>query len=560
MHARHLPSTPLATRVGDPYNPANQSLSLEQLSGLFEKDQDGNAALNSFLGRIPAASYTAACTRILPPADCITLVHQAQCVQVVFSRYAIGLDLELPATFAPPAPRSPFASFLAGVPAALKVLNPTAGLTSDDRLGTSPSGTTHIDLLSLPALLAGQPAAQRPVALGFAAAGSHALQHNLYSASEQLTLGLNLADTTRPQFSVHVARLDSRQPLGTATDQLGSTTAGLELTLHPAVADFALFSAFRDETHSAAAERNSLTTFVADTHRHGLLTRSALWFSADFPSQLPAYQRLVFSTSAYKDIPLRTNQSIGLQLGVSTGATWGSAPVYAEFYPGNNPTGFLFSDRQTLLTQAPAGPTLRSLGTAEGARNPTAPAAGSFAGITSTVSFPVPRWSRPLIPNVDVTDTITLKQLLVRSATVTNKNLLASSLEQRGMSRAEAQKEASRIIATEVAPTVEYIANQANIYSIKADPCRGLRPRPHQLRLTRSRPGAYLGQHSPPGRLRSHLGRPAHHAPGKLLSPAPIPQLLLTRVPRSTGSLTNTVPERPQSAGVPVWTRVPVWT
>lgn len=187
---------------------------------------------------------------------------------------------------------------------------------------------------------------------------------------------------------------------------------------------------------------------------------------AEEAAETSGYRRLEAFSSAYKELQVSPNRAFGLQVSGTYGTSWGTLPVYSAYYAGNNDSSFLYSDRQSLLTNPPMGPVVRSLGAVEGSHTANAGSA-TFVGLNGALSIPVRRWSRPLIPDAPITPTMGLKKLLKNSGIVSARSLLEASLVQQGMSAAEARTRAQDTIDQEVAPTVRYVADDANLYAVK---------------------------------------------------------------------------------------------
>jgi hypothetical protein len=100
----------------------------------------------------------------------------------------------------------------------------------------------------------------------------------------------------------------------------------------------------------------------------------------------------------------KNQPTIGVEFLAGAGRTWGDEPEYARFYGGSVPGQFLYDELNAqTLTNFPAGPIIRSLGQEQAG---VSTGTGSVArGGTSywhanlNVSIPVRAWSRPLIPH-----------------------------------------------------------------------------------------------------------------------------------------------------------------
>jgi hypothetical protein len=90
--------------------------------------------------------------------------------------------------------------------------------------------------------------------------------------------------------------------------------------------------------------------------------------------------------------------------------------------------------------------------------------------VNLNVTLPIRAWSRPLIPDEDVSDInnqpLTLRQLLKNQIDVSGPSLLRATLKREGLSDEEATRKAHQILQ-EVAPATHFIIDQANLYSVK---------------------------------------------------------------------------------------------
>jgi hypothetical protein len=212
--------------------------------------------------------------------------------------------------------------------------------------------------------------------------------------------------------------------------------------------------------------------------------------------------------------PEKNGPAIGVEMLFGAGRAWGSVPEYARFYGGNSNSSFFYDavDSPSVIGM-PAGPLIRSYGRNQGGVE-TGGNAGrggtSYWHYNLTASFPVPRLSRPLIPaelviaqpgdsgRLSCSNCTSLKDLLKRQVG-SGKNIFIDALavqrltsEQRndlaldpddGLTPEESARLASAEKAfarareavkpeadrlwSQLDPTVGYIADHANLYSVK---------------------------------------------------------------------------------------------
>ncbi|HVF88380.1 MAG TPA: hypothetical protein VM866_12365, partial [Pyrinomonadaceae bacterium] len=224
-----------------------------------------------------------------------------------------------------------------------------------------------------------------------------------------------------------------------------------------------------------------------------------------------SYRRVGVAGGYQKEIPVALNQTIGVEAVVGAGRAWGTVPEYARFYGGNSEGDFLYDAFDAPLENSfLAGPLLRSVGERQaGVRTASGETRGgtSFWHANLNVTIPVPGWSRPLIPAVEVGTGATLKQVLKRQVASGKPLFIVAAAKRRlpveqqellGLDEEEidedtsltgAEKEAKKArlraareafaregenvrpeadkIWGEITPITNFVADNANIYSVK---------------------------------------------------------------------------------------------
>ena len=106
--------------------------------------------------------------------------------------------------------------------------------------------------------------------------------------------------------------------------------------------------------------------------------------------------------TAYANEPRRNEQTVGLEVIVGAGRTWGDVPEYGRFFGGNQSGQFLYDELTSPAIQGfPSGPLIRSVGQGRAGIG----SSGGILGATSywhanvNVSLPNANWSVPLIPH-----------------------------------------------------------------------------------------------------------------------------------------------------------------
>jgi hypothetical protein len=207
--------------------------------------------------------------------------------------------------------------------------------------------------------------------------------------------------------------------------------------------------------------------------------------------------------------PGRNEQTIGVEAIVGAGRAWNNVPEYARFYGGNTSIDFLHDNSGSQgLASFPTGPILRSAGH-EQAAVPTiggvSRGATSYWNLNLNVSIPIPSLSRALIPavlvekkrdangKIDSCDKCTSLKQVVKDQVAGGINPYISYLAKQKLTPDQVQaieeldeddpkyKEVDRVfqqkkvevrpeaeeVWKEITPPVKFIADYANLYSIK---------------------------------------------------------------------------------------------
>lgn len=489
-----------------------------------------------------------ACVTLVPPSECAaTLTDDAgqpvsKCVDVTVRVTAVYLNTgSISANLLALLPSNKLLLY-EQLPRPLLAFNPSLWFDQDREYGTAAAGGIKTDLLDVANIWRGARPNSGSTQLLLRLDGRRSLHNPFYN----LNAGLALINTQRVRhaetlgfeadFALH------RQPLGAGvlfTNALRlRTKAAFKIKQGP-LTKLSLGTGYRRANQryldqaglsiERATEEAFETHAIADANFGRTFLRGAIWFDAAALSQnRPRYYRFAAQGSLAREFHLsqqacqikeglcvladRNPPAIGVELGFGVGRASERTPAYARFYGGNTAGNFLYDSHEAAaMTTLPGGPLLRSFGRNQA----TARASGGGANggtaywsFNLTTSLPLPRWSKPLIPNIVATpssdcaecqrgsvktfikgqvasaqnfhlDTLTSERL-----TEADRDALALGGEDEAtLSAADAQKLAAAQqkfdrIRTElelevkkiwngVRPMVNYIADHANIYAIK---------------------------------------------------------------------------------------------
>jgi hypothetical protein len=463
-----VPKFDLPIRAGDRYDPATVSAALEVVNQAVKGENRGQELADK---TAVAVFYATTCTEIVGD----------RLVDVTFRVYSVRLDLANPAASVLPLPRSNRPTFFSEVPKPLRIFNPTFDVGRDRAAGTSAGMGISTDLLNLPALAAGKPTAARPTRLTVEAQGRKSFENPFYDAETAFGFSRTRTGKVFERFFVEGRFSAARDPRGAADFSKNAAFFNIGAGFRPTggflrriVAD-GRFQWSRNRfdmvtgPDEKASEPGFGTRVVADGRIAGGFARGAVWFDGGFPDgRFNSYRRVVATVGYAGEIGVskNTNQTLGVEIVTGFGRVFGNAPRYARFYGGNGLNRFLYDspDSQS-LTATPTGPLIRSFGAGQAG----ADGATGFWHFNLNLAVPIPKLSRPLIPNLDLNEgndpPILLRKLLKKS-TGSARSFLINQFLTEGASQAEAERRAHASLRG-VQPTVDFLADRANLYAVK---------------------------------------------------------------------------------------------
>jgi hypothetical protein len=465
----------------------------------------------------------ASCVKVVAPAECSTSLaadaarlsgqglDPSKCVDVSVKSFYLRVDLYKIGSNVLPIPRSDRPTFFPGVPKSLLAFNPTFGISHDRRYGVSQKAGVSINLLDPLEKEKSSDDAEESVKLRLDAGGSKSLNKPFYNATARLSLERRRTGKLLENVGVEGAFDALQEPLGDGKIFKDVARLGLNITLRPRlglVNSVSLNANYRfsgnrffsdDQLRSELTTENSFEArALLDGRVADGVSRLGIWLDSNSPKKVEdSYTRLVGIFGYDKEIPLALNQTIGVELILGGGRTWGRVPEYARFYGGNSLGNFLYEDADSDILRAfPTGPLLRSFGRNQAqSESATSPMRGatSFWHVNLTTSFPIPSLSRPVIPDVSLDDDddddddtasaatppakkdvcgkikstkATLKNAVKNSMTSARNGLASYYRNVENLPAEEAGKRAEAEVR-EICPAIYYLADQANLYSVK---------------------------------------------------------------------------------------------
>jgi hypothetical protein len=363
-------------------------------------------------------------------------------------------------------------------------LLPTGVTFAHDRvLGTTIGGRWQL------AFGTGEAENDNQTPIHFRAAASKAIDTSFYFADSDIRLARQRTSGLIRQLSAGFDGATSLEPRGVERyrSRNWGAVGGVELALKANTrlmmdARFGRTEHTFSETESTrrwSASNEQANRILFDTIPPRLLGffRAAVWQDNLQPRNAARSHRVVGRLGYAREIPIGPNQSIGIELLAGGGQTWRNIEEPRRFFAGGAQGEFLYENSHSrALLSTPDGPLLRSLGRAQGGwRDADRSVRGGthFWHVNVNIALPIPRWSRPLIPN-ETTDLPgadgspqTLKQILRAQVDRTGPNMLQSTLQLRdGLTADEAKQRAGEIFAG-VRPAAHFVIDQANLIAIK---------------------------------------------------------------------------------------------
>jgi hypothetical protein len=499
---------------GTPYSPVLRTTLTEQfhdaLSQESIQEEVEGATEFQLLNGISAEkggqvglSFVDSCVRVVPDEECIKALGSAspKCVDVVMRAYSVRIDTANPWSGLLDNSRANAPTFFRNVPAPLLALNPKMGAAYDRKYGIAGTLNVSSNLFDLRNNLSRNPLVVRPTRLDVSARGSKSLQNDYYTGG--INLGLSHQTSGAIDSFTLSADVDAQHvPLGGGNYVRTAGTFGGSLRFHfqgplSRISVGANYSNSSNRYSVAPGagfvgdrENRFALRFIANGGLAGGFSRIGVWVDGGSPETLPgSYRRAATMLGYAKEFQIADHQAISLEVLLGGGNLWGTVPLYSRYFGGNSLNNFLYESTDSgALSNMPEGPLIRSLGTGQA----TTMAGTTQLGGTSywhanlNVVLPVPKWSKPLIPNVTIEGLVkkdrdcklildadgnpipedrTLGQVL-KSQGSCSKNTLSKLFQKQGLTP-DAAKDKAEAELKSINSILTFLADRANLVSVK---------------------------------------------------------------------------------------------
>jgi hypothetical protein len=406
--------------------------------------------------------------------------------QVTIRAYYLRIDLFNIGKNILPVPRSSKPTFFSEIPSAMLWTSPFIGFSNDRQYGPSVSIQTTTDVLQFNNQKNRHPSKTR---LNIDLDARKSLSNPFHAVGVNLSLLHPVYTDTAIGWNVAVGYAQRREPLGKGRYSRdlfrvsGTIQGSLKTSL---VKKYALGAGtrFLNNEYSSGANtevrnpENGYELFtVADGRLGKGFSRLGIWFDAGIPRkniELRSYQRIA-ARVGYGTTLGSGHHNVGFEATAGSGYSWGTPPAYNQFFSGNTASNFLYEPLSSTHHRVhPDGPIVRSLGEREGGFNSlvgSTTGGASYWHVNLNVSIPISRWARPLIPDIVISEeprVMTLRSALKGQVATAKNFILDDLINNHGLpDTEETEAVADRIVNQDIRPTLDYLADRANVYSVK---------------------------------------------------------------------------------------------
>ena len=466
--------------VGQRYDPAKVAPAQEMVRTVLVK-YEMNAV-------IPLLGATSALFITSDVCDVSDETHP-KAVDINIVAYYLRIDLFNVGNNVLPVPRSSRATFYEQVPPVLLRTSPLPGLMSDRRYGMSVTLQTSTDLLTLSKFLK-QEKKFRSRKLNLDLNTRKSFSEPFHDLGAGLAFLNPALSKSRTGYTIGVQYMQGSQPLGEGVYkyELTRISASLLRSGNSSLFNkYAIggnigflqnrFSVLTAQQKAKLSENAYELYALSDGRIASGFSRIGVWFGAGIPrhsNNYKKYQQLAGSIG-YGITLGKGHNNVDLEVVSGTGYSWGNPPPYNQFFAGNTARSFLYEPFASVRNSTfPEGAVIRSLGERQGGlRTSTGAVAGgtSYWYVNLTVSIPIPSWIRPLIPDIVVSETprrSTLADKLKGAVNFSKSWIIQDMIDRQGFpDNDQTVSMAEKIVAKDIRPTVNYLADRANVYAFK---------------------------------------------------------------------------------------------
>lgn len=405
-------------------------------------------------------------------------------VQVTYRAWYLRVDLVNIGNNRLPVPRSARPIFYSGMPKIIQATSPIIGVSTDANYGLAAALQTATNFFANKD--SGNTTKRNRFDLLVNLRKS--LLHSFYTAGAALNFNRMFVGDSTMRWNVLASFAKQQDPLGALKSEATNAAlqAGIQGSFNNSLLNkystgigWRFLKSNFAETLDPGRFRseNGYDFFaIADGKPGKAFSRLGVWLDAAQPqnnSSAKAYQRFV-SKLGYAISLGRNHGQVDIETQAGFGYTWGIAPVYNQFYAGNNQWNFLYEPLQSVRNKTiPTGPVMRSLGERAGAFLAAlgTKGGGSFWNLNLNLSIPIKLLSRPLIPDVLMQEEpreITLRSALKSQSKTVENFIIEDLIENKGLPDDETtEAKAAAMVNRDIRPTLNYLADKANLYSLK---------------------------------------------------------------------------------------------
>jgi hypothetical protein len=452
--------------VGKPFSPTFTNAAIKAVETALDREQE-----------IALTQGTSSILYVTSNTCAVADGTNAKLVDISIFPYYVRVDLINIGKNILPIPRANTPTFSAGIPPVLSEIAPIVSVSVDRNYGPAINIHTSTNLLNL---FADPNISSRN--------GANALNLNI-DARRSLSQPFYNLDTaleyTRPSYSdrsgVNVSTRYSNQlePLGEGQNRREQIQFGGGIQGKSNISRNSTYAVgggvkFLNNNYTAV-NSNSLQNSETGVQLYAIedmrigqgFARFGSWLDAGFPNNTSSYQRLAVKAGYATQLGDGHN-TVGLQLMAGSGFALGNPPESSRFFGGSTSANYLYESlNSNPVRDFPSGPILRSFGNQQaGLRSTNGAVNGGdfYWHLNLDVSIPVAQWSQPLIPDVPINRS-TLPSTL--KAFARSDGIYLDLIGKKGFPDNKETEAIADQIASEVIPTIDYLADRANLYAIK---------------------------------------------------------------------------------------------